>query len=355
MTIDSTFMHRCLQLARKGEGFAMPNPMVGAVIVHNGKIIGEGFHRQFGQPHAEVNAFHSVKDESLLPESTMYVSLEPCSHYGKTPPCAELIVAKKIPRVVIATTDPNPEVAGRGIEILEKNGLEVTAGVLQEQARELNRVFFVNQLHKRPYIILKWAESKDGFMDRLRTSRDKAPAKLSNTLTQNVVHKLRTTVQGIMVGTNTALLDNPHLTARKWFGTNPTRIVVDRKGKIPTNSAIFNGEAPTIVFTECAPSRWSENSTIKFIKIDFKKDTNLQIINKLYEEKIHSVLIEGGAALLTSFIDAEMWDEAYIETSQKTLFSGVKSPEIQRTSGNAKKYLDSIQFHLKNKITRNFL
>lgn len=355
MAIDSIFMHRCLQLARKGEGFAKPNPMVGAVIVHNGKIIGEGYHRQFGGAHAEVNAFNAVKDESLLPESTLYVSLEPCAHYGKTPPCAELIVTKKIPRVVIATTDSNPMVGGKGIDILEKNGIDVTVGVLENEARELNRIFFVNQLYKRPYVILKWAQSIDGFMDYFRTSREEPPAQLSNAITQSIVHKLRTTVQGIMVGTKTALLDDPHLTARKWFGANPTRIVIDRENKIPRNSALFNGEAPAIVFTESIPKEDSKNTAVKFIEIDFSSDTNYQILKKLYEEKIFSVLIEGGAHLLSSFLDTEMWDEALIETSEKQLIKGVKSPEIQTTTGNAKKYLDSIQFHLKNEITRNFL
>lgn len=355
MEIAEKYMYRCLQIAEKGRGSVNPNPMVGAVIVHNNKIIGEGYHRKFGEPHAEVNAVNSVKEQSLLPESTMYVSLEPCAHFGKTPPCANLIVSKKIPKVVIAVLDPNPSVAGKGVQILRNAGVDVSIGLLQKEAEQLNRPFFVNQLYNRPYIVLKWAQSCDGFMDLHRTAESNiAPAQISNSLTMSIVHKFRTEMQGIMVGTNTALLDNPRLTARKWFGNNPVRITIDKDGKISADAAIFNNEAPTIVFTQLEDYPVKKPS-VKPISIDFEEDVTAQIIDRLYHEKIYSVMIEGGAHLLSSFIDKNRWDDAYIEISSKSILSGVKAPEIQSISRVAKKYLDSVQFHLKNEISRNFL
>lgn len=354
MTIDEKFMRRCLQLAQKGEGFAKPNPMVGAVIVHNGKVIGEGFHRQFGEAHAEENAIRSVKNPALLSSSTMYVSLEPCAHYGKTPPCAELIIENKIPKVVIAVSDPNPKVSGKGIKMMRNAGIDVTVGILSKEAEELNRFFFVNQLYNRPYVILKWAQSADGFIDHKRLSaEEKAPAQISNELTHSIVHKFRTKVQGIMVGTNTALLDNPKLNARKWFGNNPTRIVIDKDAKIPSNAEIFNDDANVIVFTQSDYPIKKNN--IKPIAIDFSEDTNRQILKYLYAEKIYSVIVEGGAHLLSSFIEKKLWDEAYVEISKKKLISGVKAPEISMVNAIIKKYLDSSQHYLKNKITQNFL
>jgi len=356
MALQSVFMQRSLQLARKGEGFVNPNPMVGAVIVHHDQIIGEGYHRQYGEAHAEVNALASVKDKSLLREATLYVSLEPCAHQGKTPPCADLIIARKIPRVVVAVTDPNPQVAGKGIDRMRAHGIEVTVGMLEEEARELNRIFFVNQLYNRPYVILKWAQSKDGYMDRHRLSaEDQSPAMISNSLTQCIVHKFRTQVQGILVGTNTALLDNPQLTARKWYGHHPTRVVIDRDHKIPRTSALYDGSAPTLVFT-ASPTRDSHREKqVKQIVIDFSHDTVKQILKHLYDENIHSLLVEGGAKLLTAFIETDRWDEAYVEVAEKLLYAGVKAPDIQGKEISTKKYLDSIQFHLKSKITRNFL
>lgn len=347
-------MRRCLQLARQGEGFTQANPMVGAVIVHNNQIIGEGFHRRYGEAHAEVNAIHSVKEPWLLPASTMYVSLEPCAHFGKTPPCAELIVSRRIPRVVVATADPNPQVSGKGIEILRQNGVDVSVGMLQNEARELNKTFFVNQLLHRPFVMLKWAQSSDGFMDRHRASRHEGrPAMLSNALTQSIVHKFRAQVQAIMVGTNTARLDNPQLTARKWFGAHPVRVVIDRENKLPADCALFDDAAPTLVFTQSVPSAATKHA--EYIAIDFSGNVNEQILSELYRRKIGSLMVEGGAKLLASFINAKLWDEAYIEIAAKTLSSGVKSPEIQGAETTAKKYLDSVQIHLKSEITRNFL
>ncbi|MDD2511665.1 MAG: bifunctional diaminohydroxyphosphoribosylaminopyrimidine deaminase/5-amino-6-(5-phosphoribosylamino)uracil reductase RibD [Proteiniphilum sp.] len=356
MSVLPKYMERCLQLARKGEGYTAPNPMVGAVIVHHGQIIGEGYHRRYGEPHAEVNAIAAVKEPSLLSEATLYVSLEPCAHYGKTPPCSELIISRKIPKVVVAVTDPNPGVSGKGIAMMRAVGIDVTVGMLEEEARELNRAFFVNQLQKRPYVILKWAQSRDGFMDHLRTSlEEKAPAILSTPLTQSMVHKLRTQVQGILVGTHTALLDNPQLTSRKWFGPHPTRIVIDREHRIPSHAALFNGMAPTIVFTASLRRQPPLSRQVKEIVIDFDKDTNTQILDHLYREHIHSLLVEGGSRLLSTFIDSDLWDEAYVERSEMLLHKGVEAPDIQGEIITAEKYACSLQIHLKSKRTRNFL
>ncbi|MDR1517905.1 MAG: bifunctional diaminohydroxyphosphoribosylaminopyrimidine deaminase/5-amino-6-(5-phosphoribosylamino)uracil reductase RibD [Dysgonamonadaceae bacterium] len=355
MTIDEKYMRRCLQLAAKGLGFTKPNPMVGAVIVRNNQIIGEGYHRKYGEAHAEANAISSVRDESLLSESTLYVSLEPCSHYGKTPPCAALIVAKKIPRVVVACPDPNPMVSGRGIRMMKEAGIDVSVGLLQKEAETLNRSFFVNQLCKRPYVVLKWAQSRDGFIDHQRASlSENPPAQLSNSLTMSLVHKLRTEVQGIMVGTNTVLLDNPRLTARKWFGRNPVRIAIDKEGRIPADSFLFNDEADSIIFTQSADYP-IKNGNVKIIALDFSKNVNRQVLEQLYREQIYSVMVEGGSHLLQSFISAGMWDEAFVEIAPKRLVSGVKSPEIQDNNSISRRFLGSVQFHLKNEISRNFL
>ncbi|MDR1742273.1 MAG: bifunctional diaminohydroxyphosphoribosylaminopyrimidine deaminase/5-amino-6-(5-phosphoribosylamino)uracil reductase RibD [Dysgonamonadaceae bacterium] len=355
MTIDEKYMRRCLHLAAKGIGFTKPNPMVGAVIVHSDRIIGEGYHRKYGEPHAEVNAIMSVKDSYLLSESTLYVSLEPCSHYGKTPPCAALIVSKKIPRVVVACSDPNPMVSGNGIQMMKDAGIDVSLGLLQKEAEALNRSFFVNQLYNRPYITLKWAQSRDGFIDHHRTSlSENPPVQLSNNITMSLVHKLRTEVQGIMVGTNTVMLDNPRLTARKWYGENPVRIAIDRAGLIPADSAIFNDEADTILFTQRLDYPTKKNN-LKTIAIDFADNVNRQILEHLYREGIYSVMVEGGSHLLQSFIDAGMWDEAFVEIAPKNLVSGVKSPGIWFANSISRDFSGSVQIHLKNEISRKFL
>lgn len=356
MELNPVYMQRCLQLARKGEGYTYPNPMVGAVVVYHDRIIGEGYHRQIGGAHAEVNAIKSVNDKRLLTNSTLYVSLEPCSHHGKTPPCSELIIANKIPRVVVAVKDPNPVVSGRGIDMLKENGIKVTLGVLENEARELNRVFFVNQQYHRPYVILKWAQSKDGYIDHTRASlEEKMPALISNKLTHTLVHKIRTHVQGILVGTNTALLDNPQLSVRKWYGQNPVRVVIDRENKIPTTAALFDGKVPTIVFNSAERTINFPHERAKQIQIDFTGDSNRQILQSLYQEGIYSLLVEGGARLLSSFIEKEMWDEAYVEKSTTMLHSGTEAPEIQGEEISVKTYLGAKQFHLKCPITRNFL
>jgi diaminohydroxyphosphoribosylaminopyrimidine deaminase/5-amino-6-(5-phosphoribosylamino)uracil reductase len=351
MSRDEKYMWRCLQLAKKGLGTTKNNPLVGSVIVHNDRIIGEGYHRKIGEAHAEVNAISSVKDSTLLKDSTLYVSLEPCSHYGKTPPCAELIANKKIPRVVVAVTDPNDKVAGRGIQTLRDAGVTVTVGVLEEEARTLNESFFVNQTKRRPYVILKWAQTKDGFIDNVRLNNDLPPLKLSNSITKCIVHKLRSQTMGIMIGTNTALKDNPSLSTRKWYGDNPTRIVIDKTGKLPTNSQVFNNEAPTLIFTELEYYPVTGNTTA--YRINFDGEVIEQILNKLHELNIATVMIEGGNILLTSFIKNNLWNEAFIEVADIKIGCGTTAPLVSGSFINAKKYIDSLHFHIKKEITRN--
>ena len=325
MTTDEKYMSRCIQLACNGRCSTPPNPMVGAVIVQNGKIIGEGYHVKCGEGHAEVNAIRSVKDEALLKSATIYVSLEPCSHYGKTPPCADLIIRKGIPRVVVGCMDPFPLVAGRGIRKLRDAGVEVKVGVLEEQCKALIRRFVVfNTLH-RPYVTLKWAQSADGFMDAVRVSG--TPAKLSTLYSSQCVHKQRAEHQAILVGTNTARLDNPSLTARLWSGNNPLRLVIDRKGALPQSLALFDGKVPTWAFVENA-SRKIDLPNVSYRQLDFREDVLPQICRLLYEQKLQSMLVEGGSRLLQSFLDAGLWDEIYVEHASKLLYKGVETPVV---------------------------
>lgn len=354
MIIDEKYMHRCLQLAEKGAGCVSPNPMVGAVVVHDGKIIGEGYHKRFGEAHAEVNAIDSVKDKMLLPKSTVYVSLEPCSHYGKTPPCAKLLISYKIPRVVVASVDPNPKVSGRGIEMMRNAGVNVITGVLEKEADELNRIFIINQKLQRPYVILKWAQSADGFIDYNRVPGDgKSPAKFSNELSAVEVHKLRTQTDAIMVGTNTALLDDPRLNSRLWYGKNPVRVVIDKDGRLSEKQLIFNDDAETIVFTKGEYPVKKEHVTPVVIK--FEQESNKLMLQKLIEMNISSLLVEGGTQLLNTFIQNNLWDEAYVEVSPQSIINGVKAPHIDYSVAPYKKYQDTIRYHLKNKITQNII
>ena len=345
MTEEEKYMARCIQLAKNGLTRVSPNPMVGAVIVHNGKIIGEGYHAKCGCAHAEVNAIHSVKDESLLKESTIYVSLEPCSHYGKTPPCADLIIQKGIPNVVIGCQDPFSKVAGRGIQKLKDAGITVKIGVLEKECRMLIKRFITfNTLH-RPYIILKWAESSDGFIDIERTEGE--PVVLSNPLTSMLVHKLRSEVNGIMVGTNTALLDNPSLNTRNWYGKNPIRIVIDKGLKLPEQLHLFDGSIQTLVFTE----KTKENQpNIEYVTIDFSTDIIPHICNILYKKNVQSLLVEGGSILLQSFINAGIWDEIRVEKAGISLHNGIKAPEIkEKNSYTYTKHFGSEFFFYENK------
>ncbi|WP_018667577.1 bifunctional diaminohydroxyphosphoribosylaminopyrimidine deaminase/5-amino-6-(5-phosphoribosylamino)uracil reductase RibD [Bacteroides gallinarum] len=320
---EEKYMRRCIQLARNGMCNAAPNPMVGAVIVCDGKIIGEGYHVRCGEAHAEVNAIRSVKDPSLLKCSTIYVSLEPCSHYGKTPPCADLIIEKQIPRIVIGCRDPFSKVAGRGIQKLKDAGREVVTGVLEEECKNLIRRFITFHTLHRPYITLKWAESADKYIDYRRESG--TPVILSTPLTSMLVHKKRAEHSAIMVGTRTAELDNPSLTVRHWQGTSPVRIVLDRRQRLSPALHLFDGDVRTLVFTE-KPKTAQAN--VEYIPIDFQRDILPQIMEYLYAQGLQSLLVEGGNILLQSFIDAGMWDEAFVEESPLKLLSGVKAPEM---------------------------
>lgn len=324
MTKDEKYIARCIQLAKNGLCNAAPNPMVGAVIVHNDTIIGEGYHIRCGEAHAEVNAVRSVKDKSLLKESTIYVSLEPCSHHGKTPPCADLIINKGIPRVVVGCQDPFSLVAGRGIAKLREAGIEVKVGVLEEECRQLIRRFVTFNTLRRPFITLKWAESADGFIDLHRTEGH--PYIFSSPLSSMLVHKRRAEHSAILVGRRTALLDNPSLTTRNWFGKNPVRMVIDKDLTLPKHLALFDGSVRTLVFTQREDT--SNRPNVEHIRLDFKIDILPQIMEVLYKEKLQSLMVEGGSILLQSFIDAGCWDEAYIEQSDAHLKDGVKAPSF---------------------------
>jgi len=325
-------MQRCLILAKNGLGKTYPNPMVGSVVVHDNIIIGEGWHQKAGEPHAEVNAINSVKDRSLLSKSTIYVNLEPCSHYGKTPPCANLIVEMGIKNVVIGSIDYNSEVHGKGILHLQKNGCNVVVGVLEKECVELNKRFFTFHKKKRPYIILKWAETKDGFI--FPASNKKAgenikelqPIWISNAYSQQLVHKWRTEEQAILVGTNTVLQDNPRLTARNFVGKSPIRILIDRKLKISSEFNLLDESEMTLIFTE---KNTKSDTNIKYHKIDFSKSIVAQICEVLRQEKIQSVIIEGGAKTLQSFIDENKWDEARIFTGSVSFQDGLLAPRIK--------------------------
>lgn len=324
MTKDEKYIARCIQLAQNGRCNAAPNPMVGAVIVHNDTIIGEGYHIRCGEAHAEVNAIRSVKDQSLLKESTIYVSLEPCSHYGKTPPCADLIIEKGIPHVVVGCQDPFSLVAGRGIQKMRDAGIEVKVGVLEEECRELIHRFITFNTQKRPFITLKWAESADGFIDIHRSGGH--PYIFSSPLSSMLVHKRRAEHSAILVGRRTALLDNPSLTTRSWHGKSPVRMVIDRNLTLPLHLELFSGSTRTIVFTQRQDTPILPN--VEYMPLDFNKNIIPQIMEILYQEKLQSLMVEGGSTLLQSFIDSNLWDEAFIEHSNVQLTDGVKAPTL---------------------------
>ena len=323
------YIKRCIELARNGLGTTYPNPLVGSVIVVDDKIIGEGWHRKAGEAHAEVHAINSVKDKSLLKKATIYVSLEPCSHFGKTPPCADLIVRNEIPKVVIGTVDPNNQVAGKGIERLKNAGIEVLVGVLESDCIALNKRFFTFHNKKRPYIVLKWAEGTDGFIaPTFHQENKREPVWITNTLSRQLVHKWRSEEQAILVGANTAIIDNPRLDTRDWQGNNPTRVVIDRAGRIPEQSFVFDKSIPTIVFTTQKNSKNIENCI--FEAIDFEQNVVLQMMQKLYEHQLQSVIVEGGASTIQYFIDSGLWDEARVFIGTTTFVNGIKAPVINR-------------------------
>lgn len=325
-TEDEKYMHRCLELAYQGLGRVAPNPMVGSVIVHNNTIIGEGFHQSFGEAHAERNAIGSVKDPELLRHARLYVNLEPCSHFGKTPPCTSLILKKRIPTVIIGTADPNRQVSGNGKSLLEKNGVRVIMGVLEDECKSLNKRFFTWYLKNRPYIILKWARSSDGFID-LERPADSPPG--PNWITSQhgltLVHKWRSEEQAVMVGTNTVIKDNPRLNVRHWAGKDPLRAIIDRSLKLGPHHHVLDNSQPTVVFTE---KKAEDIDTTRYARIVFDDTAELQMLDHLYRKNILSVIIEGGAFTLNRFIEKGLWDEARIFTGPLLFKTGVRSPEI---------------------------
>lgn len=323
--IHEKYIQRCIELAKNGLGTTYPNPMVGSVIVYNDMIIGEGWHKKAGEPHAEVNAINSVKDKSLLQKATIYVSLEPCSHFGKTPPCCDLIIKNKIPNVVIGSVDPNIKVAGNGIKKLIEAGANVTVGVLETECYDLNKRFFTFHQKKRPYIILKWAETKDGFIAPIEKLEQK-PVWITNPYSRQLVHKWRTEEQAILVGTQTVIDDNPKLDARDWFGNNPIRLVIDQNNRIPKDSHIFDNQTKTIIFSKIKTEIAEENTI--FEVIDFEQNIAQQIIVILYKYQIQSVIIEGGKQTLQTFIDANLWDEARIFIGNSLFNTGTKAPKL---------------------------
>lgn len=336
MTTDEKYISRCLQLARQGEGYTAPNPMVGAVIVAEGRIIGEGFHRRYGEAHAEVNAFANVSEEHLLPQSTLYVSLEPCAHYGKTPPCAELIIRKGVKRVVVGVKDPFEKVAGRGIQMLRDAGIDVTVGVLEEECRALIRPFTTLYIKKRPYITLKWTQSADGYIDSIRNGGE--AVKLSTPLSSVYVHAQRAKHQAILVGRRTAEWDNPSLTVRGWTGKQPLRLVIDRTLTLPRELRLFTDGHPTVVFT--LSSEGKDTQTVQYIVLKEDMPFISQLLTHLYERNIQTLLVEGGSELLQSFIDAGLWDEAYCEYSHVRIGKGVPAPVIRSYQLETHSYRD---------------
>ena len=313
--------------------------MVGSVIVYNNTIIGEGWHKKAGEPHAEVNAVRSVKDKSLLKKATIYVSLEPCSHFGKTPPCCDLIIENKIPNVVVGTVDPNEKVAGNGIRKLVEAGANVVVGILEDECNELNKRFFTFHQKKRPYIILKWAESLDGYLaPEKETNQERRPVWITNTFSRQLVHKWRSEEQAILVGTQTVIDDNPKLNVRDWSGNNPIRVVLDQNNRISKDSFVFDGSVKTIIFTKSDNTISTEN--ILFEKIEFNKNTIENILSVLYQHQIQSVIIEGGKQTLQSFIDKNIWDEARVFIGKNTFEKGTKAPELKKKN-EAKTYIQN--------------
>ena len=321
MTSDEHFMQRALELAKLGVGNVSPNPLVGCVIVCDDTIIGEGWHKKYGEAHAEVNAVNSVREKSVLKNSTAYVSLEPCSHIGKTPPCADLLILHGIKKVVIANNDPNPLVAGNGIKKLKEAGIEVVLGVLENEGRKLNRRFFTFIEKQRPFIILKWAQTQDGFI----AHSNYESRWISSEFSRQLVHKWRSEEDAVLVGTKTAAHDNPTLSVRDWSGRNPTRVVIDRFLRLPSNLKLFDKTQKTICYNVL---KHDEHPNLNLVRLD-EDDFINQLVQDLYKQKIQSLIIEGGAQTLRLFIDAGLWDEARIFSSTRSFGSGIAAPALK--------------------------
>jgi diaminohydroxyphosphoribosylaminopyrimidine deaminase/5-amino-6-(5-phosphoribosylamino)uracil reductase len=321
-SIHNSFMQRCLTLARKGLGYTYPNPMVGAVVVRDGKIIGEGWHKKAGTPHAEVHALKGLSDE-ILASATLYVNLEPCAHFGKTPPCCDLIISKGIKKVVVGAKDPNPKVAGKGIDTMQKAGIEVLVGVFEKESMELNKRFYCFHTKNRPYIILKWAQSADGFIAPENDKKGEVRW-ISDPFSQQLAHQWRAEEHAILVGRNTVTQDNPLLTTRKWKGNNPIRLVIDPKVKIDPEAAIFNDAAPTVVFNT------EKSESLK--NVDWKKVDAKNMLNDIKattkQNNIQSILVEGGEKTVSHFLEKNLWDECRIITSPERIKMGISAPKI---------------------------
>lgn len=326
MQLQELYMQRCLDLASAGLGKTAPNPLVGSIIVYQDTIIGEGYHQHFGGPHAEVNAIESVKDKSLLNKSVLYVNLEPCSHFGKTPPCADLILSCKIPKVVIGNLDPNPKVCGKGIQKLRDAGVEVQTDVLKNQGEELNKRFFTFHKRSRPYVILKWAQTNDRFIDKLRLPiENKQPSWITNEEARVLVHKWRSEEQAILVGTNTAFMDNPKLNIRNWSGKNPLRVVIDRRLRLPKNLHVFDGTQPTLVITQENTEDLNEPN-LEYVSLTFDEYLPEYLLGELYRRQVQSLIIEGGTKILESFIQNRLWDESRVFTGKSYFTEGIPAP-----------------------------
>lgn len=344
-------MHRCIELAKTAAGNVAPNPMVGAVLVHEGRIIGEGFHQQYGKAHAEVNCINAVAEEdlALIPHSTLYVSLEPCAHFGKTPPCADLIIRHRIPHVVVGCRDPFTEVNGKGIEKLKAAGIRVDVGILEKECRELNKRFFTFHERHRPYVILKWAQSNNGKIAGLSSQR----ILISNAYSNRLVHRWRSEEPAMLVGTRTALADDPALTTRLWPGKNPIRLVIDLHLKLPQTLHLFDDAAPAIVFNlhqntieDFNDRSFIDNRSTVFYQVTDTVSIVHQVLHALYQLNIQSVLVEGGARLLQSFIDEAMWDEARIITNNDLLIpEGLSAPALPVKDAQRKEVFDADSIH----------
>ena len=337
---EEFYLRRCIELAQKAIGNTYPNPLVGSVIVHNDKIIGEGYHHKAGESHAEINAINSVEDKSLIPESTIYVSLEPCAHFGKTPPCALKIVELGFKKVVIGAMDSHDKVNGKGKKIIQDAGIEVVSGVLEKECIELNKRFFTYHEKRRPFIILKWAESGDRFMDK-----DFKPTQISNALTKQFVHQLRSNEHSILIGTMTALRDNPSLTTREIVGRNPIRILIDIDLKVPKDFNIYSNEAETLVFNSV---KEGDEGNIKFIKTS-RENFIENMLKTLHELQIQSIIVEGGSLVLQQFIDAGLWDETIIiKNKNLVLENGTKAPRFNKTPTDTRDFRDNVIEFYKN-------
>lgn len=321
MQNNEFYLNRCIKIAKKGIGKVSPNPLVGCVIINNNEIIGEGFHEKYGDKHAEVNAINNVKNKDQLKTSTLFVNLEPCCHHGKTPPCVDLIIKYKIPNVVIGSIDPFSKVQGKGIDKMREYGIKVTTNTLKEESENLNRRFFTFHNKKRPYIILKWAESSDGF---IAPKNQTEPFWMTNKESKKLTHQWRAEEDAILIGRITAEKDNPLLTVRETKGNNPIRILIDRNLKISKKLKIFNDDSKTIIFNDKISKNLNTNT---FLKVNFNKIIS-NILKELYLQEVQSIIIEGGTKTIQSFIDQDLWDEARIFTTEKILNDGVLAPKI---------------------------